>query len=240
VRFVLIDESTSVGNASQFGGPIASSVLAQIADVLDIYLNRDVATHWGGAYGVRAGSSKTDIVAREIVCALLDSLPAAPGAVAYHDRDGNEAPVVFLARTQCSSLTTGADSVSSALSHELAETAGDPACNLWADDNGGFEWCRELCDAVQEWGYAINGIAVSDFLLPAFFNPGGPGPFNFGAGLGQAVLTSALSTAPGGYQLRRASGGGETQVTGMIPAHRAAKKAHWSSRTYRRGARVTP
>jgi hypothetical protein len=238
MKFVLVDESTSVGNAAQFGGPITPGVLVQKATALDTYLNRDVATYWGGAYAVRAGSNAKDVQPGEIVCALVDLLPAAPGAVAYHDVTGAEVPVVFLARTQCNNLTSGPDSVSSALAHELAETAGDAFCNAWRLNSDGKLYAQELCDAVQEANYEIGGITVSDFVLPAFFAPGATGPMDYLATIGTGAVTAPFQTMSGGYQLVRDLDGSETQVTGMISAHRAAKKAHWSSRTYRRGARI--
>lgn len=218
--FVLINESTVATSGAQYGGTLAQSALVQIAEACQIYLDRDVATYWGGAYRVRAASGPSDIVAGEIACAILDSLPNAPGAVAYHDVAGAEVPVVFLARDACNAILSGSDSISSALSHELAETAGDAACNLWIDDGQGSEWAHELCDAVQDWGYRINGVAVSDFVLPAFFAPGSVGPWNFGALIaGGNKLTAALQTAPGGYQIKRSAGSGETQVTGRTPPH---------------------
>jgi len=239
MNFVLINESTVTDAAH--GGPLNPATLAQIAGALGDYLNKYVAAYWGGAgtYAVRAGSGAKDIHAGEIVCAILDNLPNAPGAVAYHDVTGKEVPVVFLARNECTSVMTGADSVSSALSHELAETAGDPACNLWARDSK-YEWAHELCDAVQEWGFALDGVAVSDFVLPAFFAPGSAGPWNYlGTRPGSSqALKAALATAPGGYQIRSNAGGKEVQIEGEIVHGRLRQKRNWSSRTYRRGARV--
>ena len=237
-RFVLLDESTSVGNAAQFGGTISIEELDAIAGALEVQLNRDVATWWGGSYAVRAGASKTDIQAGEIACALLDSLPGAPGDVAYHDVTGAEVPGVFLARTQCTSLVVGSDSVSSALSHELCEAAIDPYCNAWRDQGNGTEVAQEGCDAVQEAGYEVNGIAVSDFVLPAFFANGSAPPFDYLGTVGVGAVDAPFATMPGGYQLTRSGAGNETQVTGKMGERRAAKRAHWSSRTFKRGARV--
>lgn len=239
MEFVLIDESTAATAGAANGGTLTPTALAAIAQALTVFMDRDLSTYWGGSYRVRAGSSPTDVAQGEIVCAILDALPSVPGAVAYHDVQGAEVPVVFLARSQCSSISTGSDSISSALSHELAETAGDPACNKWVDDNAGHEWAHELCDAVQEWGYVIEGIAVSDFVLPSFFAPGAVGPYNFcGLTAGGPQLHAALATAPGGYQIQRSSGGGETQVSGFIADHRVERKRHHSSRTFRRGVRL--
>lgn len=234
MRFRLIDESTDVGNASQFGGPISPAVLAAVASALMVQLNRDVATYWGGNYVVSSELiATTPLAPGEIACLLVDSLPNAPGAVAYHDVNGDEVPIVLLARTQCNSLTTGSSSVSMGLSHELLEAAGDPYVNAWRDDGHGREYAQELCDAVQEQGYTIDGITVSNFVFPPFFAPGSAGPFDM---LG--TVTQALQTTGGAYQLVRTAGGGETQVTGKVGDHRMARKRHFSSRTFRRGARL--
>jgi hypothetical protein len=238
MKFVLLNES-QVSDAAH-GGVLTPVILGKIAAATTTYLNQYVAQYWGGAgtYAVRAGAGKKDVQTGEIVCAIVDSLPDAPGAVAYHDVAGHEVPVIFLARTQCNALVTGADSVSSALSHELAETAGDPACNLWARDTK-YEWAHELCDAVQEWGFEIDGVAVSDFVLPSFFAPGSEGPWNYlGTKSANTALKSALATAPGGYQIRSSAGGHEVQVQGMVGERRLARKRNWSSRTYRRGVRL--
>lgn len=233
MRFVIIDESTSVGNDSAYGGAISGSEAQQMAHALLVQLNRDLATYWGGAYAVRVGAGYTDVNPGEVVCSIMDSLPNAPGAVAYHDVAAQEVPVIFLARTQCNSILSGSSSVSCALSHELCETAGDVFCNAWRDDGQGYEWAQELCDAVQESSYDIDGVTVSNFVLPAFFAPGAPGPYDMLGNVG-----TALQTTPGGYQIRRTSGGGEAQVTGDIHPGRLARKRHFASRTYRRGARV--
>ena len=217
---------------------VTAAELQQIASSLTVYANRDVASYWGGQHAVRVSPDGKNLQPGEVACALVDALPDAPGAIAYHDVQGAEVPAIFLALSQCNQVLTGSDSVSSALSHEIAETIGDPAVDLWVDDGQGAEWARELCDAVQEWRYSINAVSVSDFVLPAFFAPGSVGPWNYLATAGGQTLVRALQTAPGGYQIKRTSGGGETQVTGMVSSHRAAKKRNWSSRTFRRGARV--
>jgi hypothetical protein len=239
VRFLLVDRSGPAGNAPEHGGPIAPELLRAIADALDVQLNAHLSPHWGGNYVVRAAAGPDTIaLPREVVCAIVDELPDAPGAVAYHDVNGTEVPVVWLARTACNSLTSGADSVSSALSHELLEAAGDPFVNAWRDDGRGAEWAQELCDAVQESGYTQAGIAVSNFVLPAFFAPGAAGPYDYLGTLGRPAVFAPLETAGGGYQIRRTGAGGEVSVFGAMAQRRRARKAHFSSRTSKRGARV--
>jgi hypothetical protein len=204
--------------------------LAQVAAACQLQLARDVAPIWGPAVGgVRVGTPQPE----EMVFAIVDALPNAPGAEAYHDWE-NAAAVAFLALSTCQTL----DDVSSGISHELCETAGDLACNRWADDAAGREWAIELCDAVQEQSYDADGVVVSDWLLPAFFSPGAPGPFSFVQLQGGTGPGAPFGTTAGGYQLQRASGSGETQVTGTL-GRRAARAKHYSSRTFRRGLRAT-
>jgi len=234
MRFRLVDESTAVGNAPAFGGPISPSMLVAWAAALMVQMNRDFSAQWGGNYVVDSTPIAVNALAPgECVCVLVDSLPSAPGAVAYHDVNGDEVPRVFLARTQCNSLSSGDDSVTGALSHEICEAAADPFINAWRDDGHGREYAQEACDAVQETNYAIDGITVSNFVYPPFFAPGAVGPYDR-----LSVITAPLQTAPGGYQLVRKAGTGETQIQGEVGANRMARKAHWSSRTYKRGGRL--
>jgi hypothetical protein len=78
---------------------------------------------------------------------------------------------------------------------------------------------------------------VSDFLLQSFFAAGAAGPYSF-MGSQAAAPSGPFAVAAGGYQIKRDSGGNESQVTGSVRPIRAAKQSNWSSRVYRRGARV--
>jgi hypothetical protein len=236
LSFVLIDESTAASTVLKPG--LTRPVLEQMAQALTVYANRDVASYWGGSYLVRVGDGT--ILPGEIACAIVDVLPNAPGAVAYHDVNGSEVPIIFLALETCDCILGGGQTpVSAAMSHEIAETIGDFSVNLWADDGHGSEWAHELCDAVESWSYDILGVMVSDFVLPSFFAPGASGPWNYLATVPGSPyhVSGPLATAPGGYQIKRASGTGETQVNGTISTQKLLKKRHETSRTYQRGAR---
>lgn len=240
---VIIMEATTSPLVAQ----VTPAYLARVAAACAAQLANDVRPIWGGPpFGTRVGASPQDVQVGEMVFSIVDSLPDAPGAIAYHDVAGGDVPVAFLALSTCNSLTD----VSTAISHELCETMGDAACDLWADDGAGHEWARELCDAVESNSYAVDledgqpPIMVSDWLLPAFFAPGGVAPFSF-----MATMPSPTGNAPagpfqvaaGGYQIQRQSGGGETQVTAADGSRRgaivAAGKHHWSSRPARRGVK---
>lgn len=231
VRFVLVNEGQQAPLAAQ----VTADWLTAVAAACTVQLNRDVSTYWGGAYSVRVGSGPTDIGENEIAFALLDSLPNAPGAIAYHNVAGNAVPYAVLGLDTCSTL----DDVSTAVSHELCETAGDAACNAWRDAGDGKEYAQELCDAVESTSYDINGIKVSDFVLPSFFAPEAPGPYRYTSAVAHGPDAAApFATTSGGYQIVRQVGGGETQVNGTVRADRLTRKRHPSSRTFRRGVRL--
>ena len=230
---------TSFAIVNQCSDPqLTPDLLAQICIALTVQLNRDVASWWGGAHRARDCSPDNPPADGEVVALILDDLPDAPGAVAYHAWQGVAS--IYVARNQCVSLTTGTYSLSQALSHEMCETVGDIGTNLWADDMAGAEWAHELCDAVEAGFYTINtngpGVAVDvcDFVLPSFFNPGDTsGKYSF---LGAAP--APFTTAPGGYQIQRTSDRAPITVQGTIHPDRMAKKRHWSSRTRRRGVKL--
>jgi hypothetical protein len=89
-----------------------------------------------------------------------------PGALGYHDLTKNGLPLakVFVKTT----LKIG-DKVSATACHELAEMLIDPAVNLWSDGPGGTLYAYEMCDAVEDEEFLIDGIAMSDFVYPAYF-----------------------------------------------------------------------
>ena len=55
--------------------------------------------------------------------------------------------------------------------HELAEMIVDPAINLWSSRSGKELCAYEICDPVEEEEFLIDGIAMSDFVFPAYFEP---------------------------------------------------------------------
>jgi hypothetical protein len=176
MRFVLVNESTT--SAASLGGLLTPDVLQDIAVAISWQLNGDVAAEWGGVgtYSLRVGKNDgSDVQASEIAIWIKDALPDAPGAAGYHDRLPNGAPVVYIGRDGSNSLTRGVNALSVTISHECCEAAGDPPANFWADRGDGNEEALELCDRVEDTTYpAPNGVALSNFLLRASFDPGAP------------------------------------------------------------------
>lgn len=246
LRFALIDATS--GATTGDGGKLTPTILGQLAAALNIYANRDVAAEYGGSHTVRAASGPGDVQVGEIPFSILPNLTSAPGAIAYHDVDSQGSPDAFDGITLSDTIFGSGNSLSVALSHEVAETIADEGCNLLATGSDGKGYAREACDPVEQQSYPIaladgTKVYVSNFVLKAYFVPTHPAPYDFmtSRDLAGAVAPSApLQVAPGGggnYQIVYATVGGEGQVTGSISAKRAAKKAHPTSRTARRGVR---
>ena len=94
-------------------------------------------------------------------------------------------------------------------SHEDLEMRGDPDCNQWWRMPDGRETASEACDAVEGDSYPIEvsiaghsrKIMVSNFVLPAWWTPGAPGPYDF---LGK--LKAPFTMTAGGYMIIRDRG----------------------------------
>src|SRR5262245_4836274 len=96
------------------------------------------------------------------------------------------------------------------LSHEALELVGDPELNLLvrgphptSPSREVFHWF-EMCDAVQSESYSIDGVSVSNFVLPLYFTSteerGGRNDFlgtRNGKKKGRALRS--FSANPGGY-----------------------------------------
>lgn len=67
---------------------------------------------------------------------------------------------------------TGYETWARAFTHEVNEALVDPSDSI--------RWrfgLLEVCDPVEGWTYQLDGVPVSDFVLPSYFN-GGAGPWD--------------------------------------------------------------
>lgn len=127
---------------------------------------------------------------------VLDDADQA-GALGYHDLQTSGQPIgkVFAKTTKDYG---GQWTVT--FSHELLEMIADPYINLMAmNDLLGRFYAYEVCDAVEDdtLGYMINGIMVSDFVKPHWFDEHAPpvaGAFSFRGHVG-----APFELATGGY-----------------------------------------
>ncbi len=90
-----------------------------------------------------------------------------PGALAYHDLtpDGMPQSKVFVKTT-----LKNRDKVSVSASHELVEMLVDPAINLMSTGpDPKTIYAYESADPVEALSFLVNGIPMTDFVYPAYF-----------------------------------------------------------------------
>jgi len=123
--------------------------------------------------------------------------------------------------------------VSVAASHQLAETLIDPAVNMWCDGPGNTLWAYEVCDAVEEDEFAIDGIQLSNFVLPDYFRPKKKEVSSKYDYLG--YLRSPFSLRPGGYSRIRQGRRVSNKFGSAAKASRFAKEDRRLHRSEYRG-----
>lgn len=87
-------------------------------------------------------------------------------ALGYHDLTSDGCPI---SKVFCDGQTV--DGVSVTASHELCEMMVDPFVNLMSQARSGSVYAYEVCDPCEAdaLGYRIDGVAMSDFVFPAWF-----------------------------------------------------------------------
>jgi hypothetical protein len=160
--------------------------------------------------------------------AVTDNSDAA-GALGYHDITPAGLPTInIFAGT---ALQFGL-SPSVTASHEIVETLADAHIDK-AIQVGALFYAYEIADACEEdrFGYQIDGVLVSDFVTPAWFD-GTDGPFDR-----QGAITAPRQLLAGGYigvlDLNNV-GAGWGQIDAREPAHPARRNVTRGSRRDRR------
>ena len=90
-----------------------------------------------------------------------------PGALAYHDLtpDGMPQSKVFVKTT-----LDNHDLVSVSASHELVEMLVDPAINMMTTGpDAKVMYAYESADPVEQLSFKVNGVPMTDFVYPAYF-----------------------------------------------------------------------
>jgi len=160
---------------------------------------------------------------------FLDTADA-PGALAYHDLTPDGFP---LSKVFVKTILSDNSSVPVATSHELVEMLVDPAINLWTTGpDAGVFYAYESADPVEEESFVIDGIAMTDFVYPSYFESfrkAKSTQFDY-----TKKVTRPFQLLKGGYQIIFKNGK-ETQIFGSkAKARRFAKEDRRGHRsTYR-------
>jgi hypothetical protein len=154
-------------NASKLA---SDAEVAAVAAALQTQVSRDFAPAWGIDASLRVVSTGQQPADGECWLSILDDADHAD-SLGYHDLTSQGLPLgkVFVKTAQQSHTHW-----SVVASHELLEMLADPNVNLTVFDEakrGGKLYAYEVCDACEgdDYAYAIDGVLVSDFVFPAWF-----------------------------------------------------------------------
>ncbi len=201
-------------------------VVNAAAPALQIQINRDFAPVWGVDADLTFVPKAQRPGAGFWWLVVVDDSDVA-GDLGYHELTDQGLPLgyVFARTDQQAGLKWTVTA-----SHELLEMLGDPDINLYAfvqtGGNAGTFYAYEVCDPCEldDQGYAINGIQVSNFVYPAWFEgfrAQGSTQFDH-----QKLIDQPFKLLPGGYSsvLDIPSGLGWYQINMPAPEGTQARK----------------
>jgi hypothetical protein len=140
-------------------------------------------------------------------------------ALGYHDMgpDGTPLGKIFVKST----LADGGK-VSSCASHEACEMRKNPFLTECVQMSETEFTALETSDAPEadEFGYIVNGVLMSDFCYPSFFDVNGKPPYDR-----QNHITKPFQILPGGYMSIWSPGTGWQQRNGAMKSARMAYAA---------------
>ena len=167
----------------------------------------------------------TGFLAGSWAVVFLDTADA-PGALAYHDLTPDGFP---LSKVFVKTILSDKSSLSVAASHELVEMLVDPAINLWTTGpEARVFYAYESADPVEEQSFVIDGIGMTDFVYPSYFESfRKPKSTQFDY---MKKVSKPFQLLAGGYQIIFKNGK-ETQIFG------SKAKAKRFARENRRGHR---
>lgn len=169
-QVVLTDQSSA-------GVPFAT--LQQTAAALQQQVDNDFAPVWG----VRADIS---------ALAAGNPMPADCWPIKIVDNIGGAGGVHLDDQRQPYAEAVNGPQLAIAISHELLEMLADPWGNRFtpaadldpSSDGHQVFYLVEVGDPCEVSSYQINGVVVSNFILPSFYDPNATGPVDFRTTLG--------------------------------------------------------
>jgi hypothetical protein len=155
------------------------------------YADRYLRPAWGVACKLRQAATIVDGAWNMV---FLDNADVA-NALGYHDLSPTGLP---FSRIFTETAQKYGEDVAVTFSHELGEMLVDPFCQeMMMHLETGDVYPLEIADAVEEDTFGIDGIGVSNFVLPAWFESWhAPGSRRFDL-LG--ALKKPFELRPGGY-----------------------------------------
>jgi hypothetical protein len=183
-------------------GALDPKLVQAAAAALNIQVIRDLANIWNIQATVRYLPDPKSIPAGVWPVFLVAKLP--PGEGGVHQDKKNQPYSLVIGTPDSDDWTIDA-------SHETVEMLVDPAGNRLQtsraieihgkgvqDTTGQFEYLVEACDPCEanNYAYSIDGIAVSDFITPNFYDPVATAGTRYSYA---GHITQPRQVLPGGY-----------------------------------------
>lgn len=173
--------------------------VSTVVPVLQKQVTNDFYPAWGVDAQLTFVPSGSDPAPGSWWLVILDDSDQA-NALGYHDITSDGLP---LGKVFAGSDFKFGSSWTVTTSHELLEMLADPDINLTAlvqtSDTAGTLYAYEVCDACEadNLAYQIDGVSVSDFVYPAWFESfRTPGSTQFDQ---QNQIQQPFQVLPGGY-----------------------------------------
>jgi hypothetical protein len=146
---------------------ISQTALSRVASAIQKQVLRDFGPTWNVSASVDSFPHLEDVPLGAWPVVILDELDA--DALGYH-QDKNGQPYALVKHTSGWEQT---------VSHEVLEMLADPfgnrvvAARSVKPDQGRVRYLLEVCDPSEntQYGYTVNGLLLSDFYTPHFFDP---------------------------------------------------------------------
>jgi len=183
-------------------GKIDKQLLQETAAAISIQITRDLSPIWNVQATLQYLPSPNNIPVGVWPVFLVAKLP--PGEGGFHLDKKNQPYAEVIGTPDSDDWTIDA-------SHEIVEMLVDPMGNRLQtsraieisgngvkDTTGEFDYLVEACDPCEanNYAYSINGIAVSDFITPHFYDPVATSGTNYSFG---GNIKAPRQVLPGGY-----------------------------------------
>jgi hypothetical protein len=167
--------------------------LTLVSAAIQKQVTRDLAASWNIDASVDCFESLAAVPLGYWSVIIMDEIPAETEGIHKNNQNG-----------QPYALVRHADDWPMITSHEVMEMLVDPsgdrtvAINSPHPDQGRVLALVEVCDPIEsaQYGYSVNGILLSDFYTPRFFDPVAAGGVQYSF---SGAITHPLQVLDGGY-----------------------------------------
>jgi hypothetical protein len=214
------------------GAPDAATIAAYCA-AIQKGLDGDFGPRYNRSCTLAVLGDAKDLAPGDLLMGLFATLDQA-GALGYHEPD--ELEDLTIANPLIGKISPVLDAqdgaqLSQTLDHEVKEALEDLLCDSIIQCADGRLAADECCDAVEQDSYTIDGVALSNFVLPGWYT--GKGKFDF---LGK--LSAPMTVDAGGYCQFLDPAAGWQQVTSSLAPPRAYRMRALNERRSRSARRA--